>query len=136
MKSFFILLFLCLMSLVSFSTHVLGSEITYSGLGNNAYYFRVKYWVDCSSSTPINSVVLRACSFTCSFNNSYTLPVLNPGGTPRFPYCSWPNSVCVSGPDAGIREYTFGATITLGNCPDYIFYTELCCRNEIGRAHV
>ncbi|MCC7302981.1 MAG: T9SS type A sorting domain-containing protein [Bacteroidia bacterium] len=125
-------LFLIVFALTGFSvtaTHVVGSEITYSGLGNNQYYFRVKYWVDCAPSAPITSVMMRVCSFTCSFNNSYALPVLNPGGTPVFPYCSWPNSVCVSGPDAGIREYTFGGTVSLSNCPDYTFFTELCCRN-------
>lgn len=126
----FLLTFGLFVSVCASATHVVGAELTYKYVSGNNYRFQVKYWVDCGSTVQINQVIVNGCAPSCNVTFfSMTLPVLNPGGTPVFPACSWPNSFCNSGPDPGIREFVFADTFALQACADWTFHTELCCRN-------
>ncbi|MCC7302980.1 MAG: hypothetical protein IT233_10085 [Bacteroidia bacterium] len=129
MRSLFLIVFV-LTGLSITATHVVGSELTYKYVGGSNYRFQVKYWVDCSSTIQINQVFVNGCAPSCNVTFlSMTLPVLNPGGTPVFPACAWPNSMCSNGPDPGIREFVFADTFSLQACSDWTFYTEICCRS-------
>jgi gliding motility-associated-like protein len=123
-----LLLFFALLSLKSFSTHIVGGEIYYDYLGSNNYRITLKVYRDCFNGVPqlddpatifiYNSAGTFIDSVEIPFPGSVQLPptINNPCFTP-------PTDVCV-------EEGIYQAIINLPNIPGgYNLTYQRCCRN-------
>ena len=132
----FVFIFLLFLSLRNSATHIVGGEIIYDYLGNNAYKITLKIYRDCSSTTGfdgvpgINGQVIPAIVSIMDLNG---LPVdtLDMGApiitkippTINNPCIQTPNHVCV-------EEGVYTKTVTLQpKAGGYFVVYQRCCRN-------
>ena len=132
----FVFIFLLFLSLRNSATHIVGGEIIYDYLGNNAYKITLKIYRDCSSTTGfdgvpgINGQVIPAIVSIMDLNG---LPVdtLDMGAPiiTKIPptinnHCiQTPNNVCV-------EEGVYTKTVTLQpKAGGYFVVYQRCCRN-------
>jgi gliding motility-associated-like protein len=122
------LLFLTLIPLKNFATHIVGGEIFYDNLGGNNYRITLKLYRDCltgiapydnpASVFIFNSAGTFIDSLEIPFPGSVTLPVTinNPCFTP-------PSNICV-------EEAVYQAIVNLPSIPGgYDITYQRCCRN-------
>lgn len=111
------------------ASHIMGSDITYTCLGNNQYQISVTVYRDCSGISMSNSIIVDAIS-TCGTQN-VTLtqnPALS--GVNVSQLCPGALSTCNGGSLPGVQAYVYQGTVTLQpNCGVYSFTYEECCRN-------
>ena len=128
-KLLILLLFLTLLPLKNFATHIVGGEIYYDNLGGNNYRITLKLYRDCflglapydnpASVFIFNSAGTFIDSLEIPFPGSAQLPVTisNPCFTP-------PTNICV-------EEAIYQATVNLPNIPGgYNITYQRCCRNN------
>jgi gliding motility-associated-like protein len=127
-KLFLLLLFLTLLPLKNFATHIVGGEIYYDNLGGNNYRITLKVYRDCLTGLApydnpatifiFNSAGTFIDSVEIPFPGSVVLPVTisNPCFTP-------PTNICV-------EEAVYQTVLNLPNIPGgYDIVYERCCRN-------
>lgn len=113
------------------ASHIAGGEITYEWISGNIYKVKLSYYRDCAGiQAPL--LTLNYKSVSCGlgpFNIALT-----PVGTPVqvTPLCvtSQNNSTCNGGTLYAVERNDYEAIVTLpGNCNDWEFYYNECCRN-------
>jgi len=112
-------------------SHIAGGEITYEWISGNIYKVKLAYYRDCSGiQTP--SLTLNYRSVSCGlgpFNIAMT-PVGTPVQVTTICAASQVNSACNGGTLYAVERNEYEAIITLpGNCTDWEFYYNECCRN-------
>jgi gliding motility-associated-like protein len=113
------------------ASHAVGTDLTYTYLGNNTYRFNLTFYRDCSG---INA----PASFSAAVNNncglpaaSFTLAQLGPG-IEITPLCPTGTSTCANGTIQGVQQYVYTGTYTFpAGCDNWNVSTSECCRNTI-----
>ena len=113
------------------ASHIAGGEITYEWISGNIYKVKLAYYRDCSG-IQAPSLTLNYKSISCGlgpFNIAMT-----PVGTPVqvTPICAASQiySTCNGGTLYAVDRNEYEAIVTLpGNCNDWEFYYNECCRN-------
>ena len=132
------ILFLTFLPKDSFSSHAMGSEITYECINPNQYLIKVKFYRDCEGINAPPDVDVEYFSPSCGTGtNNLTLDldlVANPGGAgvSVIPTCASliDSSSCNGGSFPGSEIYTYTGILNLPqNCTDWIIGYGECCRN-------
>lgn len=139
MKLNFRLLSVCLMLCAAFwpfneamATHAVGTDLTYTCLGNNQYQFEVQFFRDCDGISAPSTAVVTISSAQCNFSTNLTLSRVGPA-VEISALCPSQigNSTCNGGSLPGIEQYTYQATYTLPfQCSDWRIGFSECCRNN------
>jgi gliding motility-associated-like protein len=110
--------------------HIVGSEISYRWISGNTYEIKLVIYRDCGSPIPApNNPVVRYSSIACNKNNNVTLNAL-PGTGQEITHACNGVTTCSGGVQLGIQKFEYTATVTLtSQCPDWIFGSDVCCRN-------
>lgn len=131
-----VILLFCLPAIRLSATHIVGGEITYRCLGNNAYEITLTVYRDCYNGVPFfddpasvgiyqknaDSVLVKKLLLPYSPLTNDTLPV-----TLSNPCLTLPPDVCV-------HKATYRTITTLPFNPDgYIIVYQRCCRNQLIR---
>lgn len=115
--------------LLSQATHLMGGDITYTCLGGDRYLVRLTLYRDCAGVLLSPSIDLQLRSATCNEQFSERLPrIAVQELTPICPSQQGQSS-CNGGNVPGVEEHIYEKEITLGACPDWRLYTNICCRN-------
>lgn len=139
MKLNYRLLSVCLLLCVAFwpfnqakATHAVGTDLTYTCLGNNQYRFEVQFFRDCDGISAPTTAVVNISSASCGFSTNLTLQRVGPA-VEISALCPSQigNSTCNGGNLPGIQQYTYQATYTLPQqCSDWRIGFSECCRNN------
>jgi len=128
-KRYLILLFLTLLSLKNFATHIVGGEIFYDFLGGNNYRITLKLYRDCFSGLAPYDDPATIFIFDNSGNFVDSLEIPFPGSvvlpvTINNPCFTPPTNICV-------EEAIYKTTINLPPIPGgYNIAYQRCCRNN------
>ena len=128
LKRFLILLFLMMLSLKNFSTHIVGGEIYYDYLGGDNYRITLKVYRDCYNGVPLLDD--PACIFI--FNSAGVF--IDSIEIPRPPTLILPttiNNPCFTPPtNICVEEGIYQGVVNLPNIPGgYNLSYQRCCRN-------
>ena len=131
MKAKLIILFLiCLFNYSnSFSTHIVGGELTYECLGNNDYRIKLKVYRDCYNGVPPFDNPAHVTIFNSNGNVLQTLQLPFPGSivlppTVNNPCFTPPTNVCV-------EEAIYTQIVNLPPIAGgYTLAYQRCCRNN------
>jgi gliding motility-associated-like protein len=110
------------------ASHAVGTDMTYTYLGNNTYRFTMTFYRDCAGITP-------STAFTAYVNgcgNAVTNFTLTQIGAPTeiTPLCPTGTSTCGGGTVPGVTQYTYTGTYTFPSaCASWQISTTECCRN-------
>ncbi|MCO6499412.1 MAG: gliding motility-associated C-terminal domain-containing protein [Vicingus serpentipes] len=126
----FLFLFLGLLSVNSYATHVQGGDITIKCLGGNQYEIRLSLYRDCAGVNAPNSASVTYSSASCGINQNVTLNKIPGTGVEVTPICPSASSRCTGGSNPGVQEYIYSAIVTLQPCNDWVVGYRLCCRNN------
>ncbi|MCX6273950.1 MAG: PKD domain-containing protein [Bacteroidetes bacterium] len=112
------------------ATHSMGSDLTYRCVGNNTYEITLSFYRDCVGIAADDSAYVEA---TSSCQGAYYCYLQRVPGTGQeiTPICPSEVSTCNGGVFTGIQEYVYQLTVILpGQCADWTFSYNLCCRNN------
>lgn len=129
---FIALLLLLITTAPGYSSHYNGGEISYKHLGGTNYLVQVKALTSCGGIGPTTSMTVDYTSVSCGLSGQVTLPLNNYISTPDIcPSLASQNSCnSGSGPLDGYYLSTYqGSLILPKNCDDWVFSTQVCCRN-------
>ncbi len=116
---------------VSNASHIVGGEIYYQWISGNTYNVKLSLYRDCSGIIFGSSPILNYSSITCGLSGSFTVNLVS-GPIQVSPICpsSLANSTCNGGTLFGVEQNNYEGVITLpGNCEDWTFSYNECCRN-------
>ncbi|MEI7802271.1 MAG: T9SS type A sorting domain-containing protein [Bacteroidota bacterium] len=128
MKKIFLSLSVLLFALNSYSSHIIGGEVSYECLGNNLYQFKVKIYRDCYNGVPPLDAPAYFTVFNASnqviWNDTVSLLVDTLIPLQSQSTCLMiPTNVCV-------EEGTYIFTVTLPpSTGGYAVAYQRCCRN-------
>jgi gliding motility-associated-like protein len=124
-----LLLFLLLLNIKSFATHIVGGEITYEYISNNDYEIKLLVYRDCALGNAAFDVTGRITIFD---NNGFALSVIEINSNTQITLPSTINNPCVT-PPSNIC-YQRAEYITTENLPPivggYYLVYQRCCRNS------
>jgi gliding motility-associated-like protein len=110
------------------ASHAVGTDMTYTYLGNNTYRFTMTFYRDCAGITPNTSFT----AFVNGCGNAVTNFTLTQVGAPIeiTPLCATGASTCNGGAVPGVTQYTYSGTYTFPSaCASWQISTTECCRN-------
>ena len=113
------------------ATHLVGGEITYNWISGNTYWVRVKLYRDCAGITLPSIVNIKYESTSCGMSGTKSISSTSPA-TPLPLICTPQDtlSTCNGGTLYAIEQIIYVDTLTLpGNCADWTFSYQNCCRN-------
>lgn len=116
------------------ASHYMGSEITYTCLGNHQYEIELSVYSDCSAIPPGNNANVTLSAATCGVSN-ITLALQLQSTTDVTPVCPTANTSCNGGSGTfGISRSIYKGVVTLptgtsGGCSDWVASYNSCCRN-------
>lgn len=113
------------------ASHIVGGEIYYEWVSGNTYNVKMSLYRDCSGINFSTSYNLSYTSVTCGLNGTFNVSMT--GGPQQVsPICaaSIGNSFCNGGSLYGVEQNIYEGSVTLpGNCSDWLFSFDECCRN-------
>ena len=116
---FFFLTFFCQ---EIFATHGAGLDISYEcisrGVNSDNYRIIVKYYRDCSSSSPAANNFMLDYSSSCGSGSAFLPQVAGPVFIT--PLCSGSSSPCNNNNLVELEEYIYETSITLSHCSDWV----------------
>ncbi len=121
---------LLLSSKVSYASHAMGADLSYTCLGGNMYEFTLAFYRDCDGISQPTNPSITISSASCS--QTTTLGLVQVSGMEVSSICNaqLSNSTCNGGTLQGVQQYTYTGTYTLpANCTDWVFSYSVCCRN-------
>lgn len=128
-----------LLPATTYASHAMGTDITYTCLGNDKYIITVAFYRDCSGISAPSSINITFFSASCGILStsplSHTLMLQSTATKEVTPLCArdLPRSTCNRfGPRdlPGVEQYIYADTIYLPyNCSDWIVGYSECCRN-------
>lgn len=129
MKNFVFLCLATLLSSITFGSHYLGSDVTWTHMGGLVYEIDVTLYIDCSASSG-PSITAGINSTSCSQNFTQTLSLQNPGGTEITNNCPGSGkTTCNGGTLPGIKKWIYKGVVTLPKaCTDWKIDYTACCR--------
>ena len=114
---------------MSYATHFMGFDITYTCIGPNQYEVTLKAYRDCSGVSLSNSFPLSYSSASCGVSASITLNRVSVEDIT--PLCPSVTSLCSGGSGLGVEAHTYTGTLNLPTgCSDWVLSTSSCCRNN------
>lgn len=127
-KKLFFFLLLVLFSFKTFSTHIIGGEITYKNLGSNNYEVTLKIYRDCNPGNAIYDMPAYVFVFD-NAGNIYTILTLDFPGSTKLPIAI-ANPCNVVPPSVCVEEAIYKKTVNLPpRAGGYNLVYQRCCRN-------
>ncbi|MEC8616467.1 MAG: hypothetical protein VXY28_02095, partial [Bacteroidota bacterium] len=132
-KRFFFIYGFIFLSLIGYSSHVPGGNISYECLGNNQYVITLTLFEDCGTAfiqnAPENIMVTNTCGIFFQSNLQLPIVTYREEVSQLCPQMI-SQSECNGGSLPGVYKHTYRDTITLpANCDSWVFAFDDCCRN-------
>ena len=129
-KNYFFLIILFFLFFIpeSKASHLLGSDITYSCIGNNQYLVTLTLYRDCAG---IIAPGTQTLDYSSSCGNG-TIALNRIDQNDITPLCPTETSSCSGGGTYGVQENIYQGTLTLppNICNDWVLSWQECCRND------
>ncbi|MEA3496944.1 MAG: hypothetical protein U9R42_13040, partial [Bacteroidota bacterium] len=116
----------------SFGQHLIGTELTYTNIGQDSFMIKLVFYRDCNEINTGNARIRIICKTTGQ--NIATVSITKPPAVDITPICSSGCSRCQTSSCSfpyGIEKYQYEKLVVLNTtCCELILFHQECCRNN------